>query len=307
MASSLLRTGVTPFAVKRPSSRLLGQAPQAYVNDTSDPTAGIAAPGQPWNYYVDPGKNGYDRITKQMTDDALKAGIFYGTGYEGSKALENPRTKEDFAATQMYATRDPITALGFDPSVMDLRTNGAADSLDGDSLAGMYMLSRPQGEWNKIKNIPAGNDQIVLPASSFGDGVPVAFSPRVAAHESTHRGLSKMVDAVYGRPGAYFGLGGGGVQPWVDTSKLTSDEMSAMSQLRDITDNPDANRAENEWLTRMVEARLTGDPGTMIEVQSGKAYQRMTPEDQTRMHALLGNLETAAAKINAQRRPGGPR
>lgn len=285
---------------------------RAYVSDAKDPNAAQEAPGQPWNYYMDPGKFGNDHATKADADAALKAGIFYGTGYEGSAAIQRPQTQEDFAVTQMYANQDAITAMGFDPSVINLlmRNGGSAlASIPGGAVLGEYSGSRPQGMWDQFRGA-SRPDIMSLPASDIGTGEPVAFSPRVAAHESTHRGLDQMVDAVFGRAGPYMGIGGSGKQPWVDTSKFSPAEMNALTQLKTIVDSQGGNHAENEWLTRMVEARLTGDPGTMLEVDPRDAaggYKRMTPEDQTRMTSLLQNLETAAQKIVAQRHPGGPK
>lgn len=296
-----------PQPTKRPW--LLGQqVPRAYINDVSDPAAGIIDPGQPWNYYVDPGKFGTDRITKKMAQDALDAGTFYGTGYE-TAALKNPATAQDFAAAQTYARQSAITGLGFDPSNFSFNKNGDL-SWQGKALLGEYSPKRPQGSWNTFTG-KGGSDAMTLTASYLGGDQPVAFSPRIAAHESTHRGLNKMIDAVYGQPGAYFGLGGGAVSPWVDTSKFSNEENNALGQLKAIVDNPDSNLAENEWLTRLVEARITGDPSALVEVtatdQPHSGYKQMTPDDLTRMNTLLQYLESAAQKIEAQRRPGGPR
>lgn len=259
------------------------------------------------NAYLIPG----GVIASPDTSLAERSGIFYGKGYETAPALQNPQTLDDFTAAQMYANHSAITGLGFNPNAVNLMGNtkdlaGGADP--GAETLGAY--NPPQsfgaqaiGVLNKLLGyrVPQADtiDVAVPPLASGEDGQPTHFGPRIVAHESSHRGLQKMVDDVYGD---------GSRAGWVDKSKFTQAENQALESLR----NGDLHGSGNEYLVRLLEARLTGDNTGVAQMMGNATIQKaynsaMSQEDRDHYAAMLTNLESAGAKIEAQRRPSGPR
>lgn len=302
--------GQNASTASQPRSLFANALSGATVNPSMADMTVQANSGDPrdWPYaYKTPG----GVISSPDTSLAQRSGIFYGKGYETAPALQNQRTLDDYTAAQMYATHSAITGLGFNPNAVQLQGNTkdlAGGANPGTETLGKYnppqsMGARAVSYINSLLGYsPPQADTIdvaIPPLSSGNDGVPTHFSPRVVAHESSHRGLQKMVDDVYGNDSQ---------AGWVDTSRFTPQENQAIESLR----NGDLHGSGNEYLTRLLEAKLTGDNSGVSAIMGNpliqKAYNSsMSQQDRDHYAAMLTNLESAAAKIEAQRRPSGPR
>ena len=243
------------------------------------------------------GAGTYGRIEASDAKQAIESGIFYGTGYEGAKALNDDVTREDFAALQKYAHKSAIVSLGLDPNklVLDGDTN--------DKIAWQY--TREEGLVSELQGVTDVVHADRYTKAEYGEE---GFNSRVAAHEYAHRGLDQIVNAVYGKDRWL----GGDTVAWGDASKLTRKQQTAVARLRDILEDTDSNRAENEYLTRLVEQDITGNKTVMYPVtdpayDTGGEYGKMDEAALKDMTELWSTLEGVAQKLVAQRRRGGPR
>lgn len=273
--------------LRRLATGLLGSGEQA---DLTDPYVGnnITFSGEKLRKE--------DDLPKNTVNQAINSDVMYSSGYEGHPMVNDPEFREDHAALRKYGNRSAIVSLGIDPGAMKIRDENDAET------SGSY---RPgNGLLQSLFNPP---DEISL---NRGDGLakPDGFNSRVAAHESAHRGLHQLVNAVYGRDIMF----GDDKAAWVDTSVFTPEEKQALDRLKGIVENADENRKSNEYLTRIIESKITGNPMAMDPVKyesddPNGYYGKINDQEEEELTRFTDLLESAAQKVIAQQRRSGPR
>lgn len=190
---------------------------------------------------------------------ANRAGVMEGTGFEGMPAVQ--ASNADYTRSLLMTRKSPTLGLGFDPHRHENVTNlSAGAGARGGVLQGQY---------------EAGPDTIRTNAATRYGG----FNPTVMAHESGHRGLKVLSEALR------------------DYRPMNAREAEAIDDLQFVTASPQREEA----IIRLLHHRVSGSTPTQWEREN-------FPEiGGKHVKSLIDSIELLAAKAEAMRRPGGPR
>lgn len=218
-------------------------------------------------------------VSQADIDFAKKNNILYGTGFEETAK----KNEDDFTATWLLANKSALMSIGFDPTKLNINTT--MEKLDA-------------GEYD-----PATGEAGIVPSKPGTN----RFNPTTAAHEFGHKGYDEIAhDKI---AGDVMGVN------WSDRVLRDPDEPDYETERKyGIKQNTPfslnstliwwrtkAPPNAQETLVRYLHHKVEGSEPAPWELQEWPLLK----DKEFIEH--INNLEAAAARYIAQKRPGGPR